>query len=233
MFIVADAHERAASPKRAEFFQMLDAFRQTGEDVVFLGDIMDLWIALPRYEDDEQAAFIQWCRDMKALGRKVYFVEGNHEFYVAARYADAFAQSNEGELTLDGVKFVHGNMVQGRPLSLNRLYIGLVKSAFGHFFLRWMPFGPSFANWMKRLTGHRKNARSFLPEQDIRRFMQSQDVAAVLCLGHFHTEGHFCAENGRPCHALPAWKDRGRIARLGADGLVVDYWKDLVRPERR
>ena len=43
-------------------------------------NIFDLWIALPRYEDEIHTKFIDWCRKQKHI-RTIGYLEGNHEFY--------------------------------------------------------------------------------------------------------------------------------------------------------
>ena len=78
IFLVADAHLEDGQELDGEFSAMLEALSRTDCDVIFLGDIMDLWIAKPRYEKGCHEAFIRWCRE-EAAKRKVFFVEGNHE----------------------------------------------------------------------------------------------------------------------------------------------------------
>ncbi|MEJ2365241.1 MAG: hypothetical protein P8017_11290, partial [Deltaproteobacteria bacterium] len=58
--------------------------------LVFLGDIFDLWVALPRYEDDAQRQFVAWCREQKKH-RTIGFMEGNHEYYLARNRAQDFS----------------------------------------------------------------------------------------------------------------------------------------------
>ena len=61
MIIIADAHVDAAGNNVSDFFQMLQAIEKTDHDVIFLGDIFDLWVALPRYEKDIHRAFSRRC----------------------------------------------------------------------------------------------------------------------------------------------------------------------------
>ena len=57
MILIADAHTGKANV--GAFFEMLEAIADTGETVVFLGDIFDLWIGLPRYETDQHRRFLE------------------------------------------------------------------------------------------------------------------------------------------------------------------------------
>jgi len=45
MIIIADAHIDESRGNESAFFQMLEAIEKTDHDIVFLGDIFELWIA--------------------------------------------------------------------------------------------------------------------------------------------------------------------------------------------
>lgn len=89
MIIIADTHLSPTKGNIPEFFQMLDTFKKNNEDLVFLGDIFDLWIALPRYESDFHRKFLAWCREQRNH-RIIGFIEGNHEFFVAEERKSLF-----------------------------------------------------------------------------------------------------------------------------------------------
>jgi UDP-2,3-diacylglucosamine pyrophosphatase LpxH len=82
MIIIADAHIDEACGNDTDFFRMLHALENNDHDVVFLGDIFDLWIALPRYEKNSHRQFLSWCQEQKSH-RSIGFIEGNHEYFVA------------------------------------------------------------------------------------------------------------------------------------------------------
>ena len=82
LVIITDAHVSAGTRAAEAFFRMLAKLSAGPHGVIFLGDIFDLWIALPRYETGLQHEFLKWCRREKAR-RTVGYVEGNHEFFVA------------------------------------------------------------------------------------------------------------------------------------------------------
>ena len=65
MIIIADAHIDESRGNESVFFQMLDAIEKTDQDVVFLGDIFELWIALPHYEKGSHRSFLTWCETQK------------------------------------------------------------------------------------------------------------------------------------------------------------------------
>ena len=67
MIIITDAHVSKIKGNDASFLKMLEALEKNSQDLIFLGDIFDLWIALPRYEDDIHREFISWCREQKNI----------------------------------------------------------------------------------------------------------------------------------------------------------------------
>ena len=92
--MIADAHIRRNQSDGGAFFDMLAALEGGPGDVVFIGDMLALWIALPRYENALHRAFLSWCRRQKAH-RRIGFVEGNHEFFLARSHATAFTWSTD------------------------------------------------------------------------------------------------------------------------------------------
>ena len=230
MFIVADAHLDDGAELDGEFKAMLKALSRTDCDVVFLGDIMDLWIAKPRYEKGCHQAFIDWCRAESAR-RKVYFVEGNHEFFVASSHKDVFTTATTGSLRLEDALFVHGHAIQGKPWSFNRWFIPLSKSWLGSLVLALMPFGQAFARRVKRSLGNR-HPTPVLPEEEVRRWaapLADKGELHELFLGHFHKGGEFTVGELR-CHALPAWKCGGMAALYAPDthSVTVGKWRELL-----
>ena len=230
IFIVADAHLEDGAELDGEFTEMLKALSRTDYDVVFLGDIMDLWIAKPRYERGCHETFIRWCREELAR-RKVFFVEGNHEFFVASRHKGEFSMAVEGSLRLGEALFVHGHAIQGRPWSFNRWFIPLCKSWLGSLVLALMPFGQAFAKCVKRSLGNR-HPTPVLPVEEVQRWaalLAAKEELRELFLGHFHKGGEF-AVGKLGCHALPSWKDGGMAALYAPDthSVTVAPWRKLL-----
>ena len=60
IIIIADAHVNEAQGNHYQFFDMLTALEACDHDLIFLGDIFDLWIALPRYESRIHHRFLNW-----------------------------------------------------------------------------------------------------------------------------------------------------------------------------
>ena len=89
LLLIADSHVRPGKNSFGAFFQMLSWIETTNYDVVFLGDIMELWIGLKGYEGEIHKRFLSWCAAEKKH-RKIYFLEGNHEYFVLPGHARYF-----------------------------------------------------------------------------------------------------------------------------------------------
>jgi hypothetical protein len=109
--MIADAHLTCREPED-EFFRMLDGVSRLPADIgiIFLGDIFDLWIALRGYENDDHRRFLDWCRREKER-RRIVFLEGNHEFFVAKTYSDAFSYSSEDSYEDGALQWLHGDRI--------------------------------------------------------------------------------------------------------------------------
>ena len=151
--MIADAHLTCREPEDG-FFRMLDGVSRLPDDIgiIFLGDIFDLWIALRGYENDEHRRFLAWCRKEKKR-RQIVFLEGNHEFFVAKTYADAFTYAGEDAYREGDLLWLHGDRINKedhayaflRFILRNRLTRWLLK-------LAGPTFGPSFAHVSARRT---------------------------------------------------------------------------------
>ena len=112
MIIIADAHVSKAKGNHAAFFKMLEVLERNNEDLIFLGDIFELWIALPRYEENIHRDFIAWCRKQKKY-RTIGYMEGNREYYLSNERGQAFTWCSTDAWWRDdaGALFVHGDQI--------------------------------------------------------------------------------------------------------------------------
>ena len=58
LIIITDAHISETKGNHAIFFKMLEFLERNNHDLIFLGDIFELWVALPRYEEKIHREFI-------------------------------------------------------------------------------------------------------------------------------------------------------------------------------
>lgn len=232
MILIADCHASPRHGNEAEFFALLERVAQTPHDVVFLGDILDFWIALPRYEQDLHRRFLEWCRG-ESRRRSVGFVEGNHEFFLARSHGSAFSFCVPDEyVDSQGRLFVHGDTVNGSDRAYRR-FRRVVKSPV----LRWLeehtPGAPAIARRIKRHFEVRNRSwPKYFPQEQVEAYAGQwfDRGARAVYMGHFH-DGHVCQRpDGRVVQVIPAWCASGLVGVLedAAGVAAVRPWRDLA-----
>lgn len=234
MIIIADTHLSPTKGNIPEFFQMLDTFKKNNEDLVFLGDIFDLWIALPRYESDFHRKFLAWCREQRNH-RIIGFIEGNHEFFVAEERKKSFSWCSNASEWRDenGILFAHGDRINRKDR--NYLFFRkLSKNKITKILIRHLPFGPSLAESLK--LGLKKTNQKFrgnLPEDEIAKFAEARfagDVKTIF-VGHFHWKYHYRNVQNKALYIVPDWYCTGQVTlyekKTGRVGIY--RWKELSR----
>ena len=232
MIIVTDAHIGKAAENHAAFFQMLEAFEKTDHDLIFLGDIFDLWIAIPRYEEDIHAQFSAWCRN-QITNRTIGFMEGNHEFFLADEKAGSFTWCSQNAWRPDnsGVLFVHGDQINRK----DRMYLGfrkLTKNKITKFILRILPWGPSLIGPIQLGLDQINNKnRGYIPEEEIECFAESRFSEGVdtIFVGHFHREYRFSNYQSKELFVLPDWLSTQKITlyQQRPKKITTIHWKEL------
>lgn len=234
--LVADAHVQSSGVSRERFREMLQWIEETEYDVVFLGDIMDLWVGVPRLQEPHHQEFLEWCRREKTR-RRILFLEGNHEFFVAAHQGDAFTACAEDGLALGECLLAHGDMAAA-PRG-HRIFRRWSKGALAHFLLKWMPFAGCVVRLLKKcLERHGRGRRAYFPAAAFTAW--AKDLLAdsprrTVLVGHFHHAFRTPLAGGALAAALPAWKDRGEVALYEpeAGALLFQCWRNLpASPEK-
>lgn len=232
MIIIADAHAGVKNGLGPEFLDMLKALENSTEDLVFLGDIFDLWIAFPRYEKALHREFVSWCRGQKER-RKIYFVEGNHEFFVDLRRRAAFTAYNDSlnGLQLGKFLFVHGDRVNSSDKNYLRFH-RVIKSGMVNFFVKFTPCGPKIAHYFKeslQKTNH--NFRKYIPIAEIMTFAQKTKNLGieVLFMGHFH-HGEIIETDGLTVCMVPDWYKTRQVAHFDPACKQIKFlhWQEAV-----
>ena len=210
--MIADAHLTCREPED-EFFRMLDGVSRLPVDIgiIFLGDIFDLWIALRGYENDEHRRFLEWCRREKTR-RQIVFLEGNHEFFVAKTYPDAFSYSSEDSYEDGALQWLHGDRINKKDYTYT-----LLRFILRHVLTRWFlwcigpTFGPTFAHYVRaRLRTTNQAHKQFFPEPIALKFLSSFPPDSVVFVGHFHDRLTKTAD-GRTLEVLPAYADASEL----------------------
>ena len=232
MIIVTDAHLTQASSSSRDFFRMLARLESSNHDIVFLGDVFDLWIALPRYEQEIHRRFLGWCQTQKAR-RQIGFIEGNHEFFIAEERAAYFSWCTDGTWHSETgtLLLTHGDRIN----SLDKNYLRfrkLTKNKVAKFSMRFLPFGPQMANRL-RFHLHKTNQQigDRIPYEEIRRFATENFLTGVstILVGHFHCAYRYHYSKAQTLYTLPDWHTSHKVTVLDpAAGHVESVlWTDL------
>ncbi len=224
--IITDAHVSAANGNQAEFSEMLQALESFPGQIVFLGDIFDLWIGLSRYEESGQRDFVDWCRRRRGVG----FVEGNHEFYVVERHASAFGWSSTWGRRSGHLLFVHGDLINRADRKYLR-WRKLSKNGAMRLFVQLLPFGMRLVQHVKAKMKKTNMAfRMSLPEAALVQFCRERAAEGILQIfvGHFH-QAFYCQELGCRLDVLPDWFSSGAITIYDqATGLLrAQHWREF------
>lgn len=235
IFVVADAHVSEKNGNLDAFFAMLRKFEDCPGDIVFLGDIFDLWIGLSRYERTYHHDFLKWCERQKG-GRTVGFIEGNHEFFVCQHHRTRFTWCDTARFDCEGITFVHGDLINQHDTPYLR-FRRLTKNPVTKFLVRFMPFGVRLVQALKeRLRTTNMAHKMGLPEDQIEAFGRNLKRNAqchestFLVLGHFHRQKSWTLPGGGVIHALPAWVDSQTVSVIGrTERITLEHvhWQDL------
>jgi UDP-2,3-diacylglucosamine hydrolase len=231
--MIADAHISRNQGNVAAFFEMLTALEDGPGDVVFMGDIFDLWIALPRYENAPHRMFLSWCQRQKGH-RRIGFVEGNHEFFLAQGHAAAFTWCTHFPWWRDveGNLFCHGDRIN-RDDRNYLVFRQFIKNPITKALLRGLPQGPRLVQHVKRrLKQTRRVFHKTLPRNQLQAFAEARFAEGVarIFLGHFHQSFHYRGPHGGELDTLPDWFSQGWISVLKADGGALQQgpWQDIL-----
>ena len=232
MIIVTDAHVGKRQKNHTAFFEMLKFFEDNHHDLIFLGDIFDLWVALADYENGLHYDFIEWCREQKKH-RTIGFVEGNHEFFLHTERAQDFSWvSSDSWYQKDSkILFVHGDQINRR----DRFHLGfrkLLKNNMAKFLISNLPFGPKYAESIKRhLRLTNKKFQINVPWREIKIFAESifANGVEIIFVGHFHQEHIYNNRDSKKLYILPDWFSSQKVTvfnQITKEAAFL-HWKEI------
>jgi UDP-2,3-diacylglucosamine hydrolase len=208
------------------------AERAAGENVplFLLGDIFDLWFGAPVLTFGFQKPVIERLRDLRRQGLRIYYAEGNRDFYLKKHHeGSTFQIVSEGEMCPEvgsrRVYLSHGDNVNRADLGY-RFWKTLSKNRFAYASLSLLPASlvlPLADRLERTLRRTNERFRGSFPEKESREFalrMFSSGVDFVV-LGHFHTERIVRFAPGQASGVLvvlPSWKEEWRYFYLTAEG---------------
>jgi UDP-2,3-diacylglucosamine hydrolase len=227
---LADAHLNQDDIHSRNFLALADRAAEEKVPLFLLGDMFDLWFGAPGLTFGFQKPIVEHLRQLRAGGLRLYYVEGNRDFYLKREQEGTtfdIVSENEMEATVGNKRLYlsHGDTVNRADFAY-RFFKGISKSRLANEAVAHLP--PSFflpvADWIERkLKRSNRRYKGSFPEREARDFslrLFGQGVDFVV-LGHFHQERLMRFTQGEATKVLavlPSWKDRWRYFFLTANG---------------
>jgi UDP-2,3-diacylglucosamine pyrophosphatase LpxH len=228
MIIISDSH--VSNETADEFFKMLEMIENTDLPVIFLGDIFDLWISIPRYEKSNHKKFLKWCKEQKN-NRTIGVIEGNHEFFVAREHHNCFTWADKEEFTKDGIVYIHGDMINTNDKGYRLLRV-LSKNLIMKAVFTYIPNGVKVIHWLEKKIGKINPKKRYkLPDNDINNFAKNrfEKNNKIILMGHFHQSKTYEFSDNR-VFLLPDWYTTKKISYLDMDKrtIISDHYENIL-----
>jgi len=227
---LSDAHLNQDDIHTRNFVALVEKAAAENVAVFMLGDMFDLWFGSPGLTFGFQKPVLSRMRELRRAGLRLYYVEGNRDFYLKKYHEghtfDVVAE--EGMKAAVGGKSLylsHGDTVNRadivyrfwKSLSKNRLAFDAVSALPPAVFL---PLADRLERKLKRTN---RRFRGSFPEKECREFALSRFAAGVdfVILGHFHSERLLRFTQGQATKVLavlPSWREEWRYFFLTAGG---------------
>jgi UDP-2,3-diacylglucosamine hydrolase len=227
---LSDSHLNQDDRNSQAFLSLADAAAAGNVTLFLLGDVFDLWFGSPGLTFGFQRPIIDHLRELRRAGLRLYYVEGNRDFFVKKDHeGTTFDAVSEGEMRAAvGEKrlyLAHGDTVNRADFAY-RFWKGISKSRIAYGGVARLPSSVilPMADWIERkLKRSNRRYKGSFPEREAREFslrLFRQGVDFVV-LGHFHQEKlmRFAQEGGSKVLAvLPSWKEGWRYFYVTSEG---------------
>jgi UDP-2,3-diacylglucosamine pyrophosphatase LpxH len=217
--VIADAHVGGPGGAVEPLLAQLDELPAADcELVVFLGDMFQVWVGLPRFETAEIRAFLGRVTNLRQRGLRTVYLEGNRDFFIASGcYATAFDVTGTEFSWTDGERrllFVHGDGLNERDRKY-RFWRWLSKSAPVRAAMRGLPATAArrlVARTERGLADTNFRHKTRIPEEAVRRYASGRIAEGhdLVVLGHFHAARTWRV-NGGEVRLLDAWFRSRRV----------------------
>lgn len=195
ILLITDSHLIEHCPERAAFRFLLEKISGSDYDVLFLGDIFDIWIGCRGYETTVHREFMDWCSQEKGK-RNLWYLEGNHEFFIHRNRSQYFTEVFPDHAVLDdGALFVsHGDTVNYHDKAFAFLR-GSLRNPFSYFLMKLFGYtglGTSFSGKVRKdLRGTNQKQKHYFPEKELEELSEDLLAHGVVsaAVGHFHRSG--------------------------------------------
>jgi len=233
VYLVADSHLGDARASVPEFVAMLRSLAPASA-VVFMGDLFQVWLALPKYWDAQARAVLDGFRVLQAAGTRTIFVVGNREFFLPRTPGDARARGlpfdaivpGAAVLTWAGRRYglTHGDVISLRDTQYLKWRHFSRGRAFEALF-RAMPGGVArrIARRLERaMSTTNREIKIQYPAEELRAFARlALPGLDGFFVGHFHRDEVISAPGQTAAlRIVPDWFSRKTVLRLRRDGEV-------------
>lgn len=226
LIVVADSHLCGEDPATEDFLRFLDREGPSAEVVILAGDIFDLWVAREALELPFHRAVVDGLARLSDRGVRVFYVQGNRDYFVADRYRDGpFHQVAEESLLLQHggrtIHIAHGDQVNLKDRQY-LLWRRLSRSALVRHLFSALPEGIAgrlSLDLERRFRTTNQAFRLEFPQQQAERYAREvfSQGADTIVLGHFHQQRLMEFPEGR-LFVLPGWREDRAYLRLDGSG---------------
>lgn len=243
---LSDAHLNQDDIHTRNFIALAEKAAAENAAVFLLGDIFDLWFGSPGLTFGFQKPVVSRLRELRRGGLRLYYVEGNRDFYLKKHHeGHTFDAVEEVEMraTAGGKKIYlsHGDTVNRADIPY-RFWKAISKNRFSFGAVSLLPSSIvlPLADWIERkLKRSNHRFRGSFPERDCREFALRQFSVGMdmVVLGHFHTERILRFDESDQCRTLavlPSWREEWRyffITGKGESGFRTYQPDDSLLPE--
>lgn len=221
--VIADAHLGGLGGPATPLVRQLEEIPDEGcSQLVLLGDLFHAWVGASRYETLEIKETTEALAELRRVGLRIDYVEGNRDFFIGdGPYASLFSSvGSEVIFEASGQRHlaVHGDGLDDRDY-LYRFWRRLSKSAPSRFGMLHLPRAVARALvgvTERQLAKTNFKHKSDIPQAVIQTYAERrlQEGFDVLLLGHFHEAHQWRSESGE-VRLLEAWFRSRRVEWFG------------------
>jgi len=229
LLVVSDLHlNPETSDRNKKFVHFLEYVQTSGDRLLILGDLFDLWFGWKQLQFEFQADIINRMNNLAEMGLHIDYVEGNRDFGIGFLERRPFQKVFSKRMELHwGDRIIaaeHGDLIN-RADRQYRAFRKLTKNAMSYFLISHLP-----ASWLlafsirleKSLKNTNQTYRVSYPEDYCKEFREEafRRGADIVLAGHFHQERTVKEQlNSRRVmfYNLPGWESGFRYLVIPQD----------------
>lgn len=231
---ISDLHLCSSRPAiTALFLDFLSSTALQADALYVLGDLFEYWAGDDDLDDPHHQAVIMAFQQLHSAGTITYFIHGNRDFLIGARFAAASGMTlltDPYALTLYGHNIVlsHGDALCTDDTDYQK-FRQQVRTADWQTGFLGLPLTTRKAQIeaLRQRSEQEKSHKSMqimdVNGDAVDALLRTQDYPALLIHGHTHRPGHHTlVVDGRQCErwVLGDWYEQGSCLRLDATGCL-------------